>query len=418
MAETPNHDYTKPERGAEDWDDLLNQNFDDIDADVEIRDTGGPTEGQNSYTPTQGAKYFDTQAGDIYLADGNTWTLAFSSIRGENTVRAPAGKPLVFETNGGDRTLRLGVPGTDGFGFEAGGNVVAGHPNNTVNNGAVGVVIGGGGDNNGFENTVGGDYATVGGGKANTASDLQATVGGGVGNTASAQEATVPGGLRGAAESNDTFVWNDGTDYHQVPNSSIDGLSSDTGVSGASDEPTGANTFSVSATSGVRFITGSNAVTYISAGSTGWATTSSRAVKTNIDPVEPQDALAGVDKMEIATWEYESDDGEGAGTTHIGPMAEEFHDAFDVGSSDEHINSINADGVALAAIQGLSAELDGHDDRIENLESELAEKGERIKNLETTVEQQRDELAAKDKRIDDLETRLAALEDQLSEIEQ
>jgi flagellin-like hook-associated protein FlgL len=237
----------------------------------------------------------------------------------------------------------------------------------------------------------------VGGGRDNTASRPFATVGGGDGNTASDQAATVPGGRFGAAESRRSFVWNDGTAYHAIPNSGFDGLSADTAVDG---EPvTGANTFSVSAISGFRFITGSASspnVTYIPGDSAGWTTTSSRAVKTNIDPVDPQDALAGVDSMEVATWEYESE-GEGAGTTHIGPMAEEFHDAFDVGSSDEHINSINADGVALAAIQGLSAELDERDEHIADLESELA---------------------AKDSQIADLEARLAAIEDRLDEAEQ
>ena len=37
-------------------------------------------------------------------------------------------------------------------------------------------------------------------------------------------------------------------------------------------------------------------------------------------------------------------------------MAEEFHEILDadVGSSDEHINSLNADSVLFAAVQGLS----------------------------------------------------------------
>jgi hypothetical protein len=215
----------------------------------------------------------------------------------------------------------------------------------------------------------------------------------------------VPGGRYGAAESSSSFVWNDGTSYHAIPNSDIDGLSSDTDVDG---EPvTGSDTFSVSATSGFRFITGSALnpkVTYIPGDSAGWTTTSSRAVKTNIDPVDPQDALAGVDSMEVATWEYESEDGDGADTTHIGPMAEDFHDAFDVGSSDEHINSINADGVALAAIQGLSAELDERDGRIDD--------------LETTVEDQRAELAERDGRIDDIEAENEQLRERNAELEQ
>jgi DNA repair ATPase RecN len=172
-------------------------------------------------------------------------------------------------------------------------------------------------------------------------------------------------------------------------------------------------------------------VTYIDSGSTGWSTSSSRAVKTSIDPVDPEDALAGVESLEVATWEYEDEDGEGAGTTHIGPMAEEFHDAFDVGSSDEHINSINADGVAFAALQGLSAKLDRTRERLDGTREELNAARNELDEREERI----DELAAasdrKDERIEDLEAeterltetterlreRNADLEDRLAAVE-
>jgi FtsZ-binding cell division protein ZapB len=374
---------------------------------------------------------------------------------GGATVQSQSGDALSFNTDGGRQTLKLGVPDSDGF-REAGGNVVAGHPNNTVNDSAVGAVIGGGGAADGNENTVGGNYATVGGGRENTASEnyatvgggksntasggsatvgggnsntasaldatvgggvlntasgLRATVGGGLENTASGNGSTVPGGRRGAAKSTKSFVWNDATGYHDIPNTNNDGLSSDTPVDG---EPvTGQNTFSVSATSGFRFITGSASnpnVTYIPGSSAGWTTTSSRAVKTNIDPVDPQEALDGVESMEVATWEYESEDGDGAGTTHIGPMAGDFHDAFDVGTSDEHINSINADGVALAAIQGLSAELDEARAELaetrEDLEAETEQLHEENERLRAENEQLREENEALRERVAAIETEL------------
>ena len=77
--------------------------------------------------------------------------------------------------------------------------------------------------------------------------------------------------------------------------------------------------------------------------------------------------------------------------------------AFDVGSSEEHINSINADGAAFAAIQGLSAELDARDAR--------------IGALETTVETQREELDEKAERIDELEAENEQLRERLSAVE-
>ncbi len=236
----------------------------------------------------------------------------------------------------------------------------------------------------GENNTASGKESTVSGGSFNTASDRGSTVSGGYDNTASGLRSAVPGGSKGAAESDESFVWNDGSGYHEIPNTFVDGLSSDTAVNG---EPvTKANTFSVSAQGGVRFITGSGSVTYIHGGSTGWSNTSSRASKTNIDPVDTQDVLNGVDELEVATWEYE-DDG-GAGTTHIGPMAEEFHDIVDVGASDEHINSLNADGVLFAAVQGLSEKLSEKDDQIDELEEETAELRDRLAVIEEQLDEE------------------------------
>ncbi|PSQ35430.1 hypothetical protein BRD08_07110, partial [Halobacteriales archaeon SW_10_66_29] len=212
---------------------------------------------------------------------------------------------------GGEANTASGINATVGGGYQ---NAASG-PNATV----------GGGN----QNTVSGDQATVGGGILNTASGEEATVGGGYQNTASGTEATVPGGRRGAAEDSDSFVWNDGTSYHAIPNTSFDGLSSSTAVNG---EPvTGPDTFSVSAQGGVRFITGSSSVTYISGDSTGWSTTSTRTAKTNFEPVDTEAVVDGVADMDVSTWEYRDDEGEGQGERHIGPVAEQFHDIVDVG---------------------------------------------------------------------------------------
>jgi len=250
--------------------------------------------------------------------------------------------------------------------------------------GAYATVGGGYGGGYGNDNEASGERATVGGGDGNTASGLNATVGGGFDNTASGTYATVPGGGSGAATNDNSFVWNDGTGYHSIPNSYEGGLNSAYTVS--SEPVSGNRTFSVSAQGGVRFITGSSAVTYIDGGSTGWSTTSTRSAKTNIDPVDPEAILDGVTEMEVATWEYKDDDGEGAGTRHVGPMAEDFHEVVDVGTSDDHINSINADGVALAAIQGLSKNLDETQADLEAKATRIGDQQETIDDLESEVE--------------------------------
>jgi hypothetical protein len=236
----------------------------------------------------------------------------------------------------------------------------------------------------GYQNTASGTEATVGGGSRNTASARAATVGGGYRNTASGDTSTVPGGIYGAAEDYDSFVWNDGTDYHAIPNTSTDGLSSSTAVNG---EPvTGPETFSVSATGGVRFITGSSSVTYISGGSTGWSTTSTRTAKTNFEPVDTEAVVDGVADMDVSTWEYRDDEGEGQGERHIGPVAEQFHDIVDVGTSDEHINSINADGVLFAAVQGINEKLEDRVDEVETENDRLRERNEKLEARLAAVE--------------------------------
>jgi len=165
------------------------------------------------------------------------------------------------------------------------------------------------------------------------------------------------------------FVWNDG----------VGRLSSSQNLLGSG--VTGPHTFHVGAVGGVRITTGGG-VTFIPGNGAGWSTTSSRAAKTNIDPVDPERVLAGVEAMEVSTWELEDEDGDGQGTRHIGPMAEDFHEVVEIGDSDDHINSINADGVAFAAIQGLAQELDEKDARIDELEAENEQLRDRLSGVE------------------------------------
>jgi hypothetical protein len=80
---------------------------------------------------------------------------------------------------------------------------------------------------------------------------------------------------------------------------------------------------------------------------------SDRNAKDNFAPVSPTEVLAKVAALPIQEWNFKTD----AGTTHIGPMAQDFYAAFGVGPDDKHIATVDADGVALAAIQGLNQKL-------------------------------------------------------------
>jgi hypothetical protein len=66
-------------------------------------------------------------------------------------------------------------------------------------------------------------------------------------------------------------------------------------------------------------------------------------------------------------WSYKTEDG----VSHVGPMSEDFYVAFGHGPSEKSISTVDADGVALAAIQGLYELVQEQSNRIETLEQEL-----------------------------------------------
>ena len=107
---------------------------------------------------------------------------------------------------------------------------------------------------------------------------------------------------------------------------------------------------------------------------------SDRNVKRDFSAVDSRAVLAKVLALPITTWSYQAD----VGVRHLGPMAQDFSAAFALGLDDKHISMVDADGVALAAIQGLNAKLEAElqaqrsaarrkDERISALEQELAE---------------------------------------------
>lgn len=62
--------YNTPEKGSDDWHQPLNENFDTLSIDVEIRDTESAL---REYDPAGGAKYLAVDTGTIYLGDGSEW---------------------------------------------------------------------------------------------------------------------------------------------------------------------------------------------------------------------------------------------------------------------------------------------------------------------------------------------------------
>lgn len=87
---------------------------------------------------------------------------------------------------------------------------------------------------------------------------------------------------------------------------------------------------------------------HVTAGGT-WTNGSSRSFKENITTVNSALILQKLAELDIATWDYlNSKEG-----THIGPIAEDFYKAFGFGNNEKYISTVDADGVALAAIKAL-----------------------------------------------------------------
>ena len=72
----------------------------------------------------------------------------------------------------------------------------------------------------------------------------------------------------------------------------------------------------------------------------------------------------------VETWSYKSQD---PSIRHMDPMAQDFYAAFGLSADETHISTVDADGVALAAIQGLYQIVKEQEAQIGELEARLAE---------------------------------------------
>ena len=371
-------------------------------------------------------------------------------------------------------------------------NVVGGHPNNKTENGPTGAFIGGGGSdgskntasanyttigggedntastdwatvgggqNNeasggwatvggGYRNTAGGTeatvgggqsnmasgyHATVGGGERNTASGGDSTVGGGLFNTASGDEATVPGGRLGAATNTNSFVWNDGTEYHSIPNAG-DGLNSATAIAGES--VIGTNTFHASAENGFRFITGGDSsprvVTLADDGSSSELTfhsgipsgsgtavgiesgtlvagTSSARYKTNIQPLSTD--TSRVLDLEPREFEYEETGQEDTGL--IAEAVEETLPELVHYDEEDRPESVQYDRVGVYLVP----EVDENRARLDDIENDTTDHEREIANLKADLDARDARIADQQDRIDTLESRLDSKDDRVDALE-
>jgi len=257
-----------------------------------------------------------------------------------------------------------------------GASVLGGRQNQATNTLAT---IGGGAENRasgthatvggGYQNRATGAHATIGGGDQNQAINLFATVGGGAENRAGSVNAgsysTVPGGFqnvaaghysfaagnRAKASQDGSFVWADATDADmtdQIPNS-----------------------VTFRASGGYRLFSNGAATigAALEANATSWSTLSDRAAKENFEAVDTAEILEKLARLPLTAWNYKADPDQ---RRYIGPVAQDFHAAFGLGN-DTTINTLDMDGVLLAAIQALVEDNQRLRARLDAIEARLRE---------------------------------------------
>ena len=335
---------------------------------------GGSNESSGRYSTVGG--------GSGNIANFTHATVAGGSYNTASSINSSIG--------GGDNNVASGA-----FSTVAGGSsnhatgfntIVAGGSGNSASGASA--TIGGGLTNHAY-----GNYSTIAGGDGNVAglpnaesnSAPYATVGGGSHNSATGAFSTIPGGGSNRADAAYSFA----AGRRAVVKVSDQGamLLADSNESDFTSAA--ANEFAVRATGGVRLVTaiytnGAPASgVWLAPGSGAWSSLSDRASKSNIAAVNPRAVLAQLMRVPISTWNYKTQD---ASVRHIGPMAQDFR-IFGAGEDNTHISTIDENGVALAAIQGLDQIQAEQAQQIAELKSENAALEARLAALEQNARQ-------------------------------
>ena len=311
-------------------------------------------------------------------------------------------------------------------------SVIAGGANNLIETNAGHSFIGGGlgnqiqdssdyaaipgGDGNFIQ--IGADFSTIGGGRINRigAAAVYATVPGGYFNEANGQY-SFAAGRQAKAEHNGSFVWADsiGADFASTGiNQFLIRAAGGVGINVANPEAplhafgavdatlTGGGIAILGSLTSQNMVLDNNEIQarnnsaastlFLNAGGgnvsigtasstarlrvvsatcdgSSWINASDRNLKAGFAPVDAREVLAKVAALPLQSWHYTN----APGTRHVGPMAQDFQAAFGLGSDDKSIATVDADGVALAAIQGLNELLKAQAAELHSLKQELAE---------------------------------------------
>ncbi len=303
-----------------------------------------------AYSVIGGGGYnsIEPNAGWSFLGGGG-WNViqdAASFLGGgyENSIAVGAGLSFL---GGGD---------LNSIATNAGNSFLGGGESNSIGTNAYRSFLGGGWGNS---IQAGADHAVLGGGFLNANGGSYSVVPGGRQNYAGGQY-SFAAGYNAKATNYGAFVWSDGTGFETSSTTS--------------------NQFVARASGGyVLYSSTGSAGVSLAVGSGAWTSLSDRNAKDNFAPVDAQSVLAKVAALPLNTWNYKS---QPASVRHIGPTAQDFKAAFGLGETDTGISTVDAEGVALAAIQGLNQKLA---EELTRRDAEIAELKRCVERLEQLI---------------------------------
>ena len=100
----------------------------------------------------------------------------------------------------------------------------------------------------------------------------------------------------------------------------------------------------------------------------------------NLEPVNGVSVLERLSKLPVYFWNAKGTD---PNIRHIGPTAQDFMAAFALGNDDKMIGMQDAEGVALAAIQGLNAKMQEQATTLREKDREIAELRRHLGDMES-----------------------------------
>jgi hypothetical protein len=272
-----------------------------------------------------GAQWDDANIGDYSTAQGRN---TIASAEGSTALGRATTASGFFSTALGFLTTASGQQSTAlGAGTIASGANSAALGFQTTASGNLSTALG-------FQTIASGEFSTALGDNT-TASGNRSTA---LGNntTASGERSTAMGRNASTNGKAGTFVYGDFSTFN----------------SGSVVMASADNQFMVRAAGGTIFYSNADltAGVSLSPGGGAWASVSDRNRKENFRVEDGERVLAQIAHMPLQSWNYKT---QAPAIRHLGPTAQDFYAAFHLGESDTTINTVDADGVNLLAVQAL-----------------------------------------------------------------